>query len=137
MPPPMSVPHVVAFYAALLTLGYLVLALRVIRARHAARVALGTGGSEALERAVRVHGNFAEYVPLALLLLALAELTAVPAWALHAAGLALLGGRALHARGVARTDEDLRLRTAGMALTFAVLAGLALVLLARGLLLAG
>jgi uncharacterized protein len=42
--------------------------------RRRARVGLGTGGDTALERAVRVHGNFAEYAPLFLLLLLVAEL---------------------------------------------------------------
>jgi uncharacterized membrane protein YecN with MAPEG domain len=63
------------FYAALLALLYVGLAVRVIQLRRSERVALGDGGRQSLQRATRVHANFAEYVPLALILLVLAELT--------------------------------------------------------------
>ncbi len=66
--------RIVPFYAALLALLFMVLSVRVMRERGRARVAIGTGGNIALERRIRVHGNFAEYVPLALLLLAFMEL---------------------------------------------------------------
>jgi uncharacterized membrane protein YecN with MAPEG domain len=112
---------VTALYAGLLGLGFLLLSVRVIRARGAHGVALGTGGQQTLERAIRAHGNFAEYVPFALLILVLLEANGVPAWALHLLGLALLAGRALHAWNIAREAEVLRLRVAGMALTFVVL----------------
>ncbi len=114
-------PVVVALYAALLALLYLGLGLRVIRLRRRLKVAVGDGGQPELQRAVRVHANFAEYVPLALVLLLLAELQGAPAWLLHALGLALLVGRLIHARGVSRTREDFRWRVAGMTLTFPVL----------------
>ena len=48
------------------------LSMRMISNRVRARVNLLDGGDEALTRAMRVHGNFAEYVPFALLLMALA-----------------------------------------------------------------
>lgn len=126
----MTLP-VTSFYAASLALLFLYLSARVIRRRYADRIALGTGGRPELERAMRVQANFAEYAPLALLLLLLAESARCPAWALHLAGLALLLGRALHAYGVSQTVEDLRFRGAGMTATFAVMASLALYLLAR------
>lgn len=122
-------PQVTALYAALLTLGFVWLATRVIAARRVAGVPIGTGADRRLERAVRAHGNFAEYVPLALVLLALLELNGLPAWGLHLLGTALLAGRALHAAGITREPEDLRFRVAGMATTFAVLALAALALL--------
>jgi uncharacterized protein len=52
-------------------LGIVYIVLGGLRRRHRrrARVGLGTGSDTALERAVRVHGNFAEYVPLFLVLL--------------------------------------------------------------------
>ena len=119
-----------AFYAGLLGLTFLVLSVRVIRARGAHRVALGTGGHPAVERAVRAHGNFAEYAPLALVMLALLEANGLPGWALHLLGLALLAGRALHAWNIAREAEVMRLRVAGMMLTFLVLGVEAVALLA-------
>lgn len=114
-------PRVTAVYAALLALLFLGLSIRVIRAREASHILLGSGGNRVLERAIRVHGNFAEYVPLVLVLLLVAELLAAPGWWLHAMGLALLAGRLLHAFGVSREPEDVRIRVAGVALTFAAL----------------
>jgi uncharacterized membrane protein YecN with MAPEG domain len=65
--------------------------------------------------------NFAEYAPLALLLMALAELQHLPDWMIHALGILLLVGRATHAYGVGREPELFRARVLGMALTFAAL----------------
>jgi uncharacterized membrane protein YecN with MAPEG domain len=118
---------IVPYYAACLAALFLVLSLNVIRGRREHRVALGTGKGD-LERRVRVHGNFAEYVPFALLLLAMAEVRGAPPPVLHALCLCLLLGRVAHAWGVSRPDEDLRFRTAGIGATFAAIAGAALAL---------
>ena len=107
-------------YAALLTALYLALSAHVIRGRIGGRVSLGDGGDEGLRARVRAHGNFAEYVPLALILMMLAE-GRVPALVIHAAGLTLLAGRICHAAVILR-HAPFGLRTAGMALTFASLA---------------
>lgn len=107
-------------YAAALTGLFVALSLRVIGARRRYRVALGAS-HRMVERAVRAQGNFAEYVPLALILLALLELNGLPAWALHALGVTLLVGRTLHAWGISQEPETFRFRVTGMALTFTVL----------------
>ncbi len=93
---------VTALYAALSGVLLIVLAALVVRARWATRTALGTGADPRMERAVRVHANFVEYVPLALLLLLLGELNGVPTGVLHVAGIVLLASRALHAWGLSR-----------------------------------
>jgi uncharacterized membrane protein YecN with MAPEG domain len=54
-------------------------------------------------QAARVQANFAEYVPLALVLLLLAELGAAPAAVLHGSALLLLASRLLHAWGLSRS----------------------------------
>jgi uncharacterized membrane protein YecN with MAPEG domain len=114
-------PHVTALHAGLLTGLFILLTLRVFAVRGPSGVVLGTGGNRALERAVRVHANFAEYVPLFLVGLALAELCGAPAWALHAAGTAMLAGRALHAAGMGREPDIVPLRAAGILLTLLAL----------------
>jgi hypothetical protein len=111
---------VTATYAAILAFYFIWLATRVIKARGEHRVPLGTP-HRMVERAARAHGNFSEYVPFALLLLALCEANGLPVWALHALGLALIAGRVLHATGIAREPENMRRRVAGMALTFAMI----------------
>jgi uncharacterized membrane protein YecN with MAPEG domain len=120
-------PVIVPAYAALLTLAYVVLSLRVTRVRFAARVSLGTGGQGDLERRIRAHGNFAEYVPLALLLLAFVETQGQSPALIHALCLLLITARAAHAYGL--STGTLRLRIAGVIATFVVLGVAALVLL--------
>ncbi len=112
---------VTPLYAGILTLVFVVLSFRVIRGRYAARAALGDGGDRRLLRRQRVHANFAEYVPLALILMALIELQRGLGWTLHAIGLALLIGRLAHAYGVSQEPETMRFRQIGMILTFAAL----------------
>ncbi len=121
--------HIVPYYAAILALVYLFLSYRVITGRNTNKVTLGTGGNAAIERLVRVHANFAEYTPFALLLLMMAEFKAVAPLILHGLGSALILGRAVHAYGVSQTPENFRFRITGMMLTFGVLAVTAVALL--------
>lgn len=123
---------VTPIYAALLALFYVVLSFRVIGVRRGQRISLGDGGSKMLLRRQRVHGNFAEYVPFALVLMLLAELQGAARPLLHAMGLALVVGRLLHAIGVGSEPDRLPLRVAGMVLTFAVLVTGAVVNLTSG-----
>jgi uncharacterized membrane protein YecN with MAPEG domain len=111
--------QIVPVYAALLGALFVILSVRAIGARRAARVAIGPLGQEPLDRRVRAHANFAEYAPLALVLLAFAELRGAPGLALHAGCLALLAGRAAHAWGISQAAENFRWRVGGMAATFA------------------
>lgn len=108
-------------YAGVLALAFVALSIRVVALRRQARVALGDGGNRALQRRQRVHGNFAEYVPFALLLMALLELQSVPGWLIHTIGIALICGRAIHAYGVSQEPETIAIRAGGMVLTFTAL----------------
>ncbi|MBC7779208.1 MAG: MAPEG family protein [Proteobacteria bacterium] len=106
-----------ALYAALLGWMFVYLSVRTLRLRRTLRIGIGDAGNEQMLRAMRVHSNFAEYVPLSLLLIYLAELHGAPSAAVHAVGLCLLAGRASHAVGVSRAPEDYRFRVFGMAMT--------------------
>jgi len=114
-------PVIVPFYAAVLGLIFIFLSARVIVMRRQTRVRLGAGGHEVLERRIRVQGNFAEYVPITIILLTFLEWNGAARWLIHALCIALLLGRCIHAYCVSRTDEDIRQRRAGMALTFGTL----------------
>jgi uncharacterized membrane protein YecN with MAPEG domain len=118
----MTVPFIVPAYGALLALLYLVLSFRVSTGRGRARVNIGSGGDLLLERAIRAHGNFAEYVPLALLLLGFLEMQRSSAYVLHALCLLLLLGRIAHALGISREPDILLLRAVGILATYLVLA---------------
>lgn len=123
---------IVPIYAALLALLFVGLSVRTLRLRGALRIAVGDAGNPVMLRAMRVHANFAEYVPLALLVLHFAESAGAAPLLVHALGVALLLGRCAHAYGVSQVQEDLRFRVTGMALTFgALIAGAATILALR------
>ena len=111
----------VSLYAALLALLFVALSVRTLRLRRRLRIAIGDAGSTEMLRAMRVHSNFAEYVPLSLLLIYFAEVSGAPTFLVHALGLCLLAGRLSHAFGVSQLREDFKVRVFGMAMTFTVL----------------
>ena len=110
-----------ALYAALLGLMFVVLSIKVIKQRRRYQVGIGSKGEATLERAIRVHANFAEYVPFALLLLFLAEYSGLATVYLHVLGATLVLGRLSHAFGVSQLKEPLQFRVFGMLLTFGVI----------------
>jgi uncharacterized membrane protein YecN with MAPEG domain len=109
---------IASLYASLLALLFVGLSIRTLRMRRGLRIAVGDGGNAAMLRAMRVHANFAEYVPLSLLLLYLVERSGANASQVHLLGLCLLVGRVSHAIGVSRVDERYAYRVFGMAMTF-------------------
>lgn len=113
-------------YAGLLGLLFLYLSFKAINQRQANKIGLGTGENIDLERAVRVHANFAEYTPIIILMLAFAEINGLPAASIHGMGLMLLVGRVMHALGLAREPDIIPLRFTGMILTFLSLLGTSL-----------
>ena len=126
-------PLIVPAYAAVLGLMFAVLSFRVANARRTMRIGLGSGGDKQLERYIRVQGNFAEYVPMALLLLTFVELQVWPTWLVHVLCALLLVARVVHAFGVVREPEDFRFRAIGMITTLAVLVVTSVLLLAGGI----
>lgn len=121
--------YVTPFYAALMALLFVALSIRTLRLRHRFQVAIGPGEEPLLERAMRVHANFAEYVPIALLLVLFVEMATRNGTLVHALGVLLIAGRGLHAYGVSQLRENFRYRVAGMTLTFTVIITAAVTLL--------
>ena len=116
-------------YTAILILVFIGLSVRTLRLRRRLGIPLGDRGNEEMSRAMRVHANFAEYVPIALFGIFMFELSGGGAALTHLLGAALVIGRISHAYGVSRSPEDYRYRVFGMALTFTVLAVAAFALL--------
>jgi len=112
---------ITSFYAAILALLFGALSVRTLLLRRRLRVAVGDGGDARLLRAVRVHANFAEYVPLCLLLVAFCEAQGASTVWLHAVLAGLLLARLSHAYGVSQVDEPAGFRVFGVALTLTVL----------------
>ena len=112
---------VTPLYAGMLTLVYLVLTVRVVRYRRGNQISLGDQGDSQMAKRVRVHGNWAEYAPLVMILLLITELQGAPALVLHLIGAAFLIGRICHAVGVSQTPQIMPLRVVGMVLTISVM----------------
>ena len=91
---------VTASYAALLALMYMGISCWVVLLRRRHSVGIGDGKVHELKRAIRVHGNFAEYVPFGLLLLGFLEMLGEHPQLLHALGGSLVVARILHFRGL-------------------------------------
>lgn len=112
---------VTPLYAGLLALWLMLLSLRVIDQRRVARISLGDGGNPRLQRAIRGHANFVEYVPLALLLLLILELSRFSVYLIHALGITLVIARLLHGYAFLFMAESRFGRYWGALLTFVVI----------------
>jgi hypothetical protein len=106
-----------SLYASLLAFIFLILTYKVIKIRKSNHITIGDNNNLALQRAIRAHGNFTETVPLALILLALAEYYGASIFILHIGGLSLLIGRMTHGYAISHIQENLNLRKIGMILT--------------------
>ena len=116
--------QITAFYAALLTLFYIALAGNVIRKRFKHQVGLGDRGNITVLKAIRVHGNFGEYIPLALLLLAMFEISGGSETSLHVYGGILIVSRILHALGLSKSHKTSPARALGTLMLYGVLIAL-------------
>lgn len=123
---------VTPLYAGLLTLWFLVLSWRVIQRRRGGNF-LGDGGDPAMLRVIRGQANFAEYVPLALLLMGLLEASRYSIYVLHALGVTLLVARLLHGFALSFTAKFTFGRYWGALLTFTVLGIAAVLCLYQGI----
>ena len=121
--------YITATYAAILGIVLVALSIRTIGLRRELKIAIGDGGDERMRRAMRVHANFVEYVPITLLLAFFLETSTSRVWMVHFIGGCLVVGRLLHAYGVSQSPEPFRLRVAGMVLTFTALLSAAIGLL--------
>ncbi|MDV7339216.1 MAPEG family protein [Terasakiella sp. A23] len=117
MTPPLL--FITPIYAVTLTFMLFALTVRVIKTRRTHKVSLMDGGVDDLKRIIRAHGNFTEYVPLVLILMAVAEINGAPEYALYGLGSILLGSRLIHAAGLIKSV--IKWRIYGMYGTFTAL----------------
>jgi uncharacterized membrane protein YecN with MAPEG domain len=112
-------PVITALYGALNALFNIYLANRVSTLRRHHKVSIGSGGDgkKELDVAIRAHGNNAEFVPLAIVMLLLAELCGGDSVVLHVLGGSLLIGRIAHAFGLPRRTPN-PFRFGGTAITW-------------------
>ena len=110
-------PIITACYAAFLGLLGAALTVNVIVNRVRSGVDAGDGGVARLAQAVRAHANFAEHVPLALILIAIVEALGVRLPVIYALGPGLVAARILSAWGLNTTLGRSVGRQAGAVLT--------------------
>jgi uncharacterized membrane protein YecN with MAPEG domain len=123
---------ITAVAAAILGLIYLVLTVQVIRARGTTKASLGDGSGGLIAAgqehtapllvASRSHANFAEYVPLCLILIGLTELNGTRTWVVQLLAALLVIGRVIHPLGMGRKIPN-PFRAGGLVLTVLVLVG--------------
>ncbi len=91
---------ITAIFAGLLALMLVGVSIRVTVLRAKKKINLFDGGDEEMGRAIRVQGNFIEYVPMALALMGLVEWMGAKFWIVYLLGIALVIARLLHAWGI-------------------------------------
>ena len=106
-----------AIYAAILTFVYVKLTLNVINLRRQNEVSLGDGGREDLQQAIRSHGNFAEYVPLGLILLGCLEANHIHWTIVLLLGGVFTTGRLFYAKAFLEATPNVEIRVRGMKFT--------------------
>ena len=111
---------ITAVFAALLALMLVGVSIRITVLRAKKKIDLFDGGDKELGRAIRVQGNFIEYVPLALALMGLIELAGARPWIVYLFGAALLAARLAHAWGL--YSNVFQARVVGTTLTWILLA---------------
>ena len=113
-------PVITPFYAALYALFYLYLAKKVINNRWKYKTGLGVVEGE-LEQTVRVHANFSEYVPFAVILISFLEIQNWRIEVIHGLCITLLISRVLHCLGLTGSKGPSKGRFIGAGSTFLVL----------------
>ena len=99
------------------------LSLRVSRLRRPLKIGVGDGGNEVLARRIRAHGNFAENVPLMLVLLGFVELATGGNLYLWGAAILFILARIAHVFGMDRPGANI-LRVGGISISWLVMLGL-------------
>ena len=120
---------VTALYAAILIIIYLYLSFNVAQTRMSKKIGLGDGEDEELKRAIRMHGNFSEYVPMILVLFIVLELNGTSDKVIHVLGSILIIARLLHVWGLSISSGESKPRFWGILLTWLVMGGSASLIL--------
>lgn len=107
----------VALWTGLSLLLILILSFRISAGRRKLKVSVGDGGHAALTSTTRAFGNAVEYIPVALVALAIVAVF-YSATVVHVLGGAFFLGRVLHAWGMAQEKQPAAGRMFGMLLTY-------------------
>ena len=124
-------PTITLTYGSILALIFLVLSFKVALTRGTTGVSFGPGENDELMGWMRAQQNFAEYVPLILLLLAGLEMTGADTTWLRILGGSLVVARLFHAAGLIIGAKFVIGRAIGALGTIVILGGAAVWALIR------
>jgi uncharacterized membrane protein YecN with MAPEG domain len=88
---------ITAIFTGLLALMLVAISVRVTVLRAQKKINLSDGGDKTLAAAIRVQGNFIEYVPMALAMMGLMEFMGARHWLVYLFGVLLVIARIAHA----------------------------------------
>lgn len=88
------------------------------QAGNASKYTFGDANDDLLRNRIRAFGNFTEYVPMALILLALMEFHQAPHWLCWAIGGSFTAGRLVHALGMLVNPFKVAPRGVAMVITY-------------------
>lgn len=117
--------YITGLSAAILAALNVMLSLKVVGIRRKEKISVGDGGNDMLLRAQRAQGNLLEYAPMALILMACAEINGVPRLLLALLALAFIAGRIMHPVGIRDAQAPFKMRVMGMQLTLLSMLALA------------
>ncbi len=123
-----ELPQIALAVTAIFVLTSIPMAISVGLRRVKTGIPLLHGDDEGLLRLIRAHGNFVEYVPLALLALAGAEISGAAPWLVATCGAVLLFARLTHYFSLRASAKGIG-RAVGAALTNTIMLVLALAIL--------
>jgi uncharacterized membrane protein YecN with MAPEG domain len=112
---------ITGLYASICGLLLVFMAVRVSYTRGKQKVDLGDGGKDPMLRAIRLHGNAAEYIPISLILMFFLELQGSAHWFLHLCGIVLVISRLLHMQGLMQSRTLTPGRLVGTGLGWALI----------------
>ena len=116
--------HITGLYASILGFLIIFLAYRVVNFRKTKRVGIGDNGDKLGMRAIRVHANATEYIPILIILMAIYELNGGAVLVLHIIGIISVFARILHAFGLSGSSGISFGRFYGTAITWVSIVGL-------------
>ncbi|WP_395374624.1 MAPEG family protein [Marinicella sp. W31] len=117
---------ITGLYTALIALIYIFLCYKVVFYRRKNRVELADGGDPQVLRFMRAQANAAEYMPIALILFAIAEANAAPLWLLHGVGIVFVIARVIHPMGFVNKKGISFGRFYGTLFTWLIILGLSI-----------
>ena len=116
---------ITALYAAIFAIFMTALAINVTMNRVKLRISVGDGDNAQMRRAIRLHGNAAEYIPIMLLLMLFYEVNGGSPTVLHVVALVFAFARVMHAWGLGISDMTNQQRRIGQGLTWLSILALA------------